>query len=126
MKIRNGFVSNSSSSSFLIIDKSSSDVNAVSFIDIIKNIKSNDYCEETRLRAVGYDDVWKYHLNEYYCGKEEDFENENPWVYKMLKNEIAEAFKDRLVYFDIAYGDSLYDVLKVFEKKGLVEVLIEG
>jgi hypothetical protein len=64
MKIRNGFVSNSSSASFVVAVKSYTPCPTCgrrddSFLDLIEKIGRNADCEQTELTARGSDAVWK-------------------------------------------------------------------
>jgi hypothetical protein len=94
MKIRNGFVSNSSSSSFIIsVHKTNecshckrSDSN---FLDFIKKIEDPNGCDRTKMYARGAEEVikWVKHDTGYIYNNPEDNKEFDEVFKKIIKSE---------------------------------------
>lgn len=94
MKIRNGFVSNSSSSSFIIATKDDMESN---FTEVLEGIKTTDDFPMKELverfisiiTGAFVDNAEKYTLKEYLddrCWEEDEFEDDYPEIYDKVKN----------------------------------------
>jgi hypothetical protein len=109
MKIRNGFVSNSSSSSFVVAVKKTdacphckrSDPN---FLDLVENVgKDTDGYEQTQLHARGADNVIKQIKQDSgeYHGFDDDIVNLQPVLEK------AEKLGYEIGYIEVSYHDGV-------------------
>ncbi len=128
MKIRTGFVSNSSSSSFIIATKKSdkcphcgrSDLN---LIDLIEAIGSRaDDSEQTRLRAKGVENVIAHIKKDYldYCSSDE----KKRWKELFKTLEIADKKGYAIAEIEISYHDeSTNNMLQDLRKRKALCVL---
>jgi hypothetical protein len=122
MKIRQGFVSNSSSSSFIVLFNTNdfdSDILDVqnNFQDIIERLTQNSG-DNTEVIAVGTEDVFRK-INEW-LEWEEDKER-----YNSVKKSIEDKSKDEgVLIFDLSYHDILGQrLMDHCEKTGDIKVI---
>src|ERR1035437_5802553 len=122
MKIRQGFVSNSSSSSFIVLFNTNdfdSDILDVqnNFQDIIERLTQNSG-DNTEVIAVGTEDVFRK-ISEW-LEWEEDKER-----YNSFKKSIEDKSKDEgVLIFDLSYHDILGQrLMDHFEKTGDIKVI---
>lgn len=108
MKQRNGFVSNSSSSSFVILDKT--EKGEVSLPQIFRALGHNEF-EETRVIADGL-----YEINDYL--------NDREW-HNALKENLNNNYSntDRLYLIEISYHDGMNEVFRLFKDMKKIEVV---
>ena len=104
MKIRNGYVSNSSSSSFLIAyDKNF-------FGDLFKLFKEACF-GETKVE-LEFDTFFEY------CCDEDDFENDKEKYSKLIEEKQNEGKEVIYLYLDHDFGDVLDIFKQINEKNG--------
>lgn len=131
MKIRNGFVSNSSSSSFLIVCKSTercphcgrSDPN---FLDILPTDNCGD---DSYLRARGFDDVTSYIKGNFSLEVNKWTNAEKAERQKEEYNESVERIKSacdkgEVAYISISHHDhALEEIFDQMVKTGAIEII---
>jgi hypothetical protein len=107
MKTRTGFVSNSSSSSFIILVNKNKDVCShcgrrdPEILDIIENA-GGDCCDDTQLRARGADAIERYYSdNDWYTDEEKE---ENAKLLSLLKAAEAKGDKEA-AFIRVSYHD---------------------
>ena len=90
MKIRNGFVSNSSSSSFILPVRSDKDDDVVITITLrdLLNIMDN---YTGRIHIISTEEELRKYFIDQYCGRDQTFENvakDDPWIDKKYKEAL--------------------------------------
>lgn len=124
MKIRNGFVSNSSSSSFIILYNNGASVKFKDFewsvddlLDYVENISHDWSSECTQLKAVGKDLTIEF-IKDRWCDSEYN---------QKLVDIITKSKKDSAAVLNISYHDpitmKLFNLLKGRNK---ITVIDEG
>lgn len=128
MKICNGFVSNSSSTSFLVVVKKLSPCDKcgrsdISFLDLVETIGGwRDECEATKLHSRGAKQI-STKMREY------DFrwltdEEKNRWEDRFKMLEEAEANGYEVGKIEICYHDNSTDrILQDLREREVVQVL---
>jgi hypothetical protein len=128
MKIRNGFVSNSSSSSFLIAIKTTNneacpccgrkDLDANDFLKLISN-NHND-----KVNASG-DEINDYItnniINNYYYESEEQKKAEKERYQNLLKDYTNKDYI--LAHIRISYYNPIRDIINNMSKSGMIKIL---
>ena len=117
MKIRNGFVSNSSSSSFLIAIKSTNeacpccgrkDLDANAFLELIRNSHNED--NVVNASGDGINDYITHNIiNNYYYESEEQKKAEKERYQNLLNDYTNKDYI--LAHIRISYHDSIRDII---------------
>lgn len=125
MKVRNGFVSNSSSASFIVAVKQGTPCPTckrtdVDFLDLVEQIGAHADYEDTELKARGIEDIWKRWKDDIleYCGDDERKEYEV--LLQLMKDAESKGYKVGEV--EISYRDPSTEKLlhELEERKSLV------
>lgn len=110
MKIRNGFVSNSSSSSYLISFKNGEACKYCgrkdADLDLLFDNNSDYGGDETKIRTLGDKDTIEYFMDMYNIGSKDANSNEIirfTHICSAIQNAISNGYN--VAYVDIRYGD---------------------
>jgi hypothetical protein len=121
MKTRNGFVSNSSSSSFIVVYKEEVDESKTgspfNFGDIMEDwIQAHGHHSDYDMLAHG-----KQRMTSYMGSRDEDYGRED---WEDVKQKLAEHLDGIPLMFHVSHHDIIFPVvLKVYEDAGYVTVL---
>ena len=109
MKIRNGFVSNSSSASFIVAVKQGDKCphcgrTDVDFLDLVEKMGAKADYEDTELKSRGPQDIWNKWEKDIlpYCGEEEKKDHEQ--IFRLMLEAEEKGYKVGEV--EISYHDS--------------------